>query len=115
MPLPDEVRVAHMVDAARRVMKATGGRTRSDLDTDDLLAPALVHWITVVGEAAGRVSPEWRARVPGLPWGEIVGMRNKLIHGYYDVDLDVVWRVARQEIPSLVTLLSDALDAQRSE
>jgi uncharacterized protein with HEPN domain len=82
-------------------------RRREDLDTDAVLAAALERFIEVVGEAASRVSPTTRERLSGIPWTEIVGMRNRLIHGYASVDHDVVWTVVSRDLPALVSTLEN--------
>jgi len=79
-----------MLEHAREAMQLVAGRNRSDLDTDRVLSLALVRLLEIVGEAATRVSSEARARHPAIPWSEIVSLRNRLIHGYDAVDMDVL-------------------------
>lgn len=104
----DRVRVLHMRDACRSVARFVEGKTRSDLDRDEMLRFALVRAVEIVGEAAAKVSADTRQRAPDIPWREAVGIRNRLIHAYFDVDLDVLWRTAQDDMPPLQTLL-DAL------
>jgi uncharacterized protein with HEPN domain len=108
-PVSDRERLEHMLAAARDAVTISKPRARPDLDNDILLQHALVRCVQIVGEAAARVSDEGRQRVPGLPWPRIVGMRHILVHAYYKVDLDAVWRVATEHIPQMVPLLDDAL------
>jgi uncharacterized protein with HEPN domain len=75
------------------------GRSREDLDRDRMLLFAVVHAIEILGEAANKISAETRAAAP-LPWAAIVSMRNRLIHGYFDIDTAIVWKTATVEIPS---------------
>lgn len=75
MPLPDEVRLRHMLDAAREVERFVAGKGRANLDADRLLTLALLKSLEMIGEAASRVSEEVRARHAGIPWARIVGMR----------------------------------------
>ena len=82
---PDEVRLRHMLDAARDAISFARGRNRSDLDSDRQFVLALVQCVQMVGEAAARVSEDTRSTLPNLPWPGIVGMRNRLVHGYYDI------------------------------
>lgn len=105
----DEVRLRHMLDAARTAARFARQRTRPDLDSDELAMHGLVRLIEIVGEAASRVTPETRAALPTLPWSAIVGMRNRLIHGYYDVDLDLVWATLTDDLPPLITQLETFL------
>lgn len=74
---------------------------RSGFEASRLHQHAVIRCLEIVGEAAAKVSPEGRAARPDLPWREAIGMRHRLIHGHADVRLDVVWRVASQELPSL--------------
>jgi uncharacterized protein with HEPN domain len=69
----------------------TRRKKRADLDQDRMLELALVRLMEIIGEAAGRVTPETRAQLPNLPWSDIVAMRNRLIHGYDSVDPDILW------------------------
>ena len=108
----DRVRILHMVDAAESVEKFAGGKKRSDLDADQMLLFAIVRAIEVIGEAASRVSDETKAASPGIPWASIIGMRNRLIHGYFDIDSDVVWKSVTGEIPTLHSSLKLLLGRQ---
>ena len=91
-----------MVDHARRAVEAVKGRRREDLETDPVLAAALERFIEVIGEAASRVSLTTRDSLAAIPWFEIVGMRNRLVHGYAAVDHDIVWTVVTADLPSLL-------------
>jgi uncharacterized protein with HEPN domain len=84
---------------------------RTELDTNPMLLFALVRAIEIIGEAAGRVSAETRAAAPGIPWPLIVAMRNRLIHAYFDVDRDILWRTATEELPALLPTLRALLPA----
>ena len=87
----DSVRIRHMLDHAREAVAMVKGRTREDLDRDRMLELAPVRLIEIVGEAAARVSEEGKAAHPTVPWREVVGMRNRLVHGYDTVDCDVLY------------------------
>lgn len=101
-PDRDRIRLLHMLEHAREAMQLVAGRNRSDLDTDRVLSLALVRLLEIVGEAAARVSSEARARHPAIPWSEIVSLRNRLIHGYDAVDMDVLWSIVNIDLPTLV-------------
>lgn len=90
-----------MIDAAGDALTFVAGRTRADLDQDRMLLFAVVRAIEIIGEAAGRVTPETRAAHPDIPWSAIVGMRNRLVHAYFDINRDVVWAAVTKEIPDL--------------
>jgi uncharacterized protein with HEPN domain len=94
-----------MLEHAREAMQLMAGRSRADLDTDRVLSLALVRLLEIVGEAAARVSAEARARYHAIPWSEIVSLRNRLIHGYDAVDMDVLWSIVNTDLPTLVRVL----------
>lgn len=106
----DRLRLHHMLDAAREAISFVAGRERRDLDTDRMLVLALVKSIEVIGEAGARVSEEGQKTAPDVPWPEIVAMRNRLVHAYFDVNSDVVWATAQEDLPALVAALQAALN-----
>ena len=91
------------------------GRSRSDLDLDRQLNLSIVRLLEIVGEAAARATPEIRAALPDLPWAEIVGLRNRVIHGYDRVDFDIVWEVVKTDLPPMLEAIDHFLlsDPQR--
>jgi uncharacterized protein with HEPN domain len=109
LPENDEVRLRHMLDAAQQALLFCAGRSRADLDGDVMLRFALVHAITVVGEAAAKISTPTRDALPGIAWASIVGMRNRLVHAYFDIDADVLWASVEEGLPPLVAQLRAAL------
>jgi len=102
----DFVRLRHMLDAARDVEQFTQGKTRRDLDNDRLLELGVVKAIEMIGEAASKVSPEVKHEFSDIPWDDIIRMRNRLIHAYYRIDLNLVWTTITDDIP----LLREELD-----
>lgn len=110
-PLDDRIRIQHMLEAGRDIAKLAAGRKSDDLRSDMPLRRAMVNAIQEIGEAAAKVSPLARARIPLIPWGSVVGMRNRLVHGYDEIDFDVVWKVATEEVTVLITALEAACAA----
>ena len=108
-PERDAVRVRHMLDAARRALRFTQGRNRADLDTDELLGLAVVRLLEILGEAARQVTPATREAHPGIPWRQIAGTRDRLIHGYDNVDMDIVWTIVSEELAPLAEQLEDII------
>jgi uncharacterized protein with HEPN domain len=104
-----------MLDHAREAVALVGGRTRADLAGTRLLQLGLMHLVEIVGEAAARVSEEARARHPAIPWKDVVGMRNKLVHGYDRVDLNVLWDTVTDDLPPLIAALEAALGERGAE
>ena len=112
LPEEDPVRVRHMLDAAEEALDFAHGRSRADLDTDRMFARAVVQDIEILGEAAGKVGQETQDRYPDIPWAAIIGMRNRLIHGYFDIDLDRVWDTLVDDLPPLVSELRRILSSE---
>lgn len=100
-----------MLAYAREASAMIARRSRSDLDSDRQLELALTRLVEIVGEAATRVTTEERARLPGIPWSQVVGFRNRLIHAYDAVDLDVLWSVIEDDLPVMIAVLAGALPA----
>ena len=109
MPKDDVIRLRHMRDAAIEARSFVGGKRRADLDRDRMLALSLVRCIEILGEAATQVSEEGRKGLPGIPWPSIIGMRNRLVHAYFDVDLDRVWDSVVDDLPPLIAELERVL------
>jgi len=98
-----------MIDAAEAARSFIDGRERSSLDEDRMLLFALVRAIEIIGEAASRVTSETRCAAPVVPWMAIIGMRNRLVHAYFDIDRDILWKTVTEEIPDLIPLLAASL------
>lgn len=91
-----------MLDAARDALRFAVGRDRADLDTDRQLLLSIVKSIEIIGEAASKVSAEARQSHADIPWHAIVTMRNRLVHGYFDIDHEVVWQTIVSDLPELI-------------
>ncbi len=102
MPGDDGIRLRHMLDAAKEAMKLAERKTSNDIENERLLNLSLVRLIEVVGEAANRVSAEGRSRYPNIPWPAIIGMRNRMIHGYDSIDFEILYKTINEDLPSLV-------------
>ena len=98
-----------MLDHAEEAVALSRGKTRGDLDADRLLNLALVRLLEIVGEAANRIPPDARNLYPEIPWYQIIGLRNRLIHGYDSVDYDILWQIVTADFPPLVDSLKRIL------
>ncbi|MBZ5670267.1 MAG: DUF86 domain-containing protein [Acidobacteriia bacterium] len=97
------VRLRHMLDHAREAVAMARDRSRDDLNADRQFNLALVRLLEIVDEAASRMTPEDCALYPDIPWPRIVGLRNRLIHGYDGVDFDILlWQIITQDLPPLI-------------
>jgi uncharacterized protein with HEPN domain len=106
----DRERVLHILDACQAIERFVAGRRREDLDSDEMLLLALVRAIEIIGEAATRVSVSTRGTLPDVPWSAMAGMRNRLIHAYFSVDPDIVWRTVTEDVPALSAALAHVRD-----
>jgi uncharacterized protein with HEPN domain len=105
----DRIRLQHMLDHATEALNMIKGRTREDLDIDRQLNLSLVRLLEIVGEAASRTSESTRSSHSELPWVQIISLRNRLIHGYDEVDFDILWTILQEDLPPLVTQLKQSL------
>jgi len=105
----DRIRLQHMLEAARDALAFAAGRTREDLDGDRKLVLAVVKCVEIIGEAASHVSEEGRSEASGLAWKDMVAMRHRLVHAYFDIDLDVVWSTIQEDLPPLADALQGIL------
>jgi len=101
----DAVRLFHMLEAAQEAVSCAENKTRADLNIDRKLVLALVKDIEIIGEAAANVTAERRRELMQIPWNKIVGMRNRLIHAYFEIDLDVLWKTITEDILTLISAL----------
>jgi uncharacterized protein with HEPN domain len=99
-----------MLDAALEIQQYVHSSMREDLDQDRKLVHSLVRLFEIIGEAASQVSEELQEGVQEIPWSVIIGMRNRLIHAYFSINLDVVWSTSKNDIPLLITELKKLLD-----
>lgn len=105
MPPDDAARVRHLIEAAETAVRFAKDRDRSDLDRDQMLTLALTKLVEIVGEAAKQVTPTTRAQNPAVPWLAAARMRDRLVHHYFDINLDVLWSTVREDLPFLLAVL----------
>ena len=98
----DRVRLTHMLEAARQALQFAQGRTRASLDTEPMFRRAVINCLQEIGEAVVRTTKKTRALAPGLPWDQIVGMRNRLVHVYFAINNDLVWEVLERDLQPLI-------------
>jgi uncharacterized protein with HEPN domain len=105
MSKDDLVRLRHMLDSAQEAVELTQSKSRADLDNDRVLSLALVRLLEIVGEAANRVTTAIRQQNADIPWSQIVSLRNRLIHGYDSINLDILWKILTDDLPQLIAQL----------
>lgn len=104
-PPDDVIRLRHLREAAEKAIYFSSGRTRQSLDDDELLRLGLTKLVEIVGEAAKQVSEPTRAAHPEVPWSAAARMRDRLIHHYFDIDLDILWVTVTEDLPELLTVM----------
>jgi len=95
-------------------LEMTAGYERADVATNIMLAMALTRCLEILGEAASKMSADTSSRFPAIPFAKIVSMRNRLIHAYFDVNLDIVWMTVTDDLPTLLPALDDPLASMDS-
>ena len=106
------VALRHMLDHANEAVSLVRGKSQPHLNGDRLLQLALTRLVEIVGEAASRVPKELQDRHQAIPWREIVSARNRLIHGYDFVDLDILWEIVATDLPAVIPQIERALKSQ---
>lgn len=101
----DQARLRHLAEAATKAVAYSKDKRRADLDDDELLRLALTKLVEIVGEAAKHISPELRAANPDVPWVAAARMRDRLIHHYFDINLDILWQTLSDDLPRLLDAL----------
>ena len=102
----DRSRLEHMIQAMERIRRYTKGKTFDEFIADDMMYYAVVKNIEILGEAANMLTEEFRNKHPMTPWKLVSGMRNYIVHEYFQVDKNVVWDVITHDLPTLEQQIS---------
>ena len=94
-----------MLDAAKAILEHIKNKKQPDLEKNRLLFGGVIRELMLIGKAANAISPQAKAQIPSIPWKEIIGMRNQLIHAYFEVNYKIVWITVTKDIPQLVSIL----------
>ncbi|MBK9447093.1 MAG: hypothetical protein QG672_1537 [Pseudomonadota bacterium] len=97
----------HIRDAIARIQRYTAGKLEADFLGNELIQDGVIRNLEIIGEAVTKLSPELKARYGNVPWGEISGMRNRLIHGYISVNLEIVWSTVQKVLPIFLGNIED--------
>jgi len=106
----DFTRLRHMLEAAEASIEFIKGKRRKELENNRMLCFAVIRALEIVGEAASQITKSFQSKHPEIQWRAIVGMRNRLIHAYFNIDYDIVWQAVRHEIPQLIKDLENILN-----
>jgi uncharacterized protein with HEPN domain len=105
----DAVPIRHMLEHAKEAISLVSGRSREELHSHRMLQLALTRLVEIVGEAAGRVSPETQSKFSAVPWREAIATRHRITHGYDVIDYDILWDTVQDDLPPLVKALQGVL------
>jgi len=98
-----------MLDNARRASRFTAGMDFESFSKDDKTVYAVIRAVEIIGEAARNVPEDVRSKYPQIPWRDVAGMRDKLIHQYFGINMEVVWQTLHEDVPMLIDTLEDIL------
>ncbi|OGQ21351.1 MAG: hypothetical protein A3I05_01960 [Deltaproteobacteria bacterium RIFCSPLOWO2_02_FULL_44_10] len=106
---PDMIRIQHMLDAALEACSFIRNKTQQDLKENRQLLLSLIKEIEMIGEAANKLTLVFRKKYASVPWNIIIATRNRLIHGYFDIDVEIVWNTIQDQLPILIGQLKSIL------
>ncbi len=101
----DRIFVQQMIDHGRKALARIADKQHADFDADEDLRIVVLHLVQILGEAARKVSPDFRNLHPQIPWNDIIGMRHKIVHDYMDINERILWEVVRYELGPLLERL----------
>jgi len=105
----DDERLTHMLYAAEDAISFIADCSSETFMADRKLQYAVLHAIEIIGEAATNISPEFKDTHSEIPWRDIIGMRNHLVHAYFDIDIPLTWKTVIEDIPPLIAMLKKLL------
>ena len=103
----------HLQDYAKKAVNMLAGQNRKDINKDEKLRLALIHLLVLIGESANRISKKTQAQYSEIPWNKMIGIRNRLIHGYDFVDYDILWITITKSLPILIKQLEEIINQKR--
>jgi uncharacterized protein with HEPN domain len=101
----DRIRIQHMIEAANEALSFTNNISEKDFSQNRMIILSVIKEIEIIGEAASKISEEIKLKYPDVPWKDIIRMRNRLIHGYFEVNIELVWNTVKNNLPQLLSLL----------
>lgn len=111
----DLSRLQHIRDASNEALQFIVNQTKDDLEDNRMLALSLVKELEIIGEAANNISKECQNRYPNIPWSDMIGMRNRLVHAYFGIDYDIVWQTVTESLPSLLKEIQSIIAQEQNQ
>ncbi|MBS3802789.1 MAG: DUF86 domain-containing protein [Candidatus Thermoplasmatota archaeon] len=108
----DLIRLKHILDASVEIQSFIKDKTQEEFKQERKLHLSVVHLLEIIGEAGNQISEEVKEQYVDIPWKRIIGMRNRLIHGYFDIDLAIVWKTATEDIPPLIEEIKNMISSR---
>ena len=109
----DALYLTYIAEAAARIGRSAAPRGRDALREDEELRDATIYRLQTVAESTQRLSPQLKAAHPGVPWDDIAGFRNRAVHAYLGIDLDIVWDILERDLPTLARVAEVELILRR--
>lgn len=106
----DTVYLRHILDAINQIQSYTTDLSYQEFSRDRLVQDGVIRQLEIIGEACRYVSDDFRAQHPDLPWTQIIGLRNRLVHAYFDINLGIIWDIVQADIPTLKTRIGRILE-----
>ena len=103
----DRLRLQHMFDAINEILSFIKGKEQKELDENRMLSLAIVKLLEIIGEASKKLSKSFKDNHPNIPWRKMTGLRDIIIHHYYELDDDIIWNVIQDELPRIEEELSE--------
>lgn len=107
----DSVYLEHIRGAIARIESYLEGITEQEFSETPLLQDGVIHQLQIIGEASKRLPIDLQQKMPGVPWKDVAGMRDKLVHDYFGVDLEAVWETVTKDLPVLKAELAKVIDS----
>ncbi|MDJ1175612.1 HepT-like ribonuclease domain-containing protein [Roseofilum capinflatum] len=105
----DRESLIDIINAIQRILRYTNGVSRSELENNDEKLSAILYQITIIGEATKRLSQEVRQKYPQIPWREMAGMRDVIVHEYDRLDFEIIWDIVANRLTDLLTMLENLI------
>lgn len=113
MTAPDNLsRLQHIRDACNEALQFIADQNKDDFQNNRMLALALIKELEIIGEAANNISDDYQNRYPNIPWKDMIGMRNRLVHAYFGINYDIVWQTVTESLPVLLVEVEAIIESE---